>query len=109
MSDKLTHFLIDLASDSIRMDAFLADPAGMLATSLLTDEEKRAVLTRDGHRVRSALGFSLAMPEPVAVMKKRPPTLKDQNTNDSAKPAANKQRKPGSKKGSPAARKGGRK
>lgn len=108
MSDKLTHFLIDLASDPVRMDAFQADPAGMLATSLLTGEEQSAVLTRDGHRVRSALGFSLA-PEPVAVMKKRPPTLKDQSRNDPAKPAANKQRKPGSKKGSPAARKGGRK
>lgn len=107
MRDNLSHFLIDLASDPMRMNAFLADPAGALAASLLTDEEKAAVLTRDSARVRRAFGFMLAMDEPVAVMKKRPPTRKDRN--GPSDPVATKQRKPGSKKRAPATRKGGRK
>jgi hypothetical protein len=113
LSDNLSHFLIDLASDSDRMAAFLVDPAGALAGSLLTDEEKAAVLTRDTARVRAALGrFSLAMAEPVAVMKKRPiiNPRKDRKTDDPPEPVASKQRKPGStSKRKPAARKGGRK
>lgn len=110
MSDNLSHFLINLASDPVRMNAFLADPEETLAASLLTDEEKAAVLTRDSARVRAAIGLSLAMDEPVAVMKKRPPIPK-RRKDDPAEPpdpVATKQRKPGSKKRTPA-RKGGRK
>jgi hypothetical protein len=111
LSDNLSHFLIDLASDSDRMAAFLADPAGALAGSPLSDEEKAAVLTRDSARVRAAFGFSLAMDEPVAVMKKRPIITpgKKRKTDDPPEPVATKQRKPGSSKRKPASRKGGRK
>jgi hypothetical protein len=111
VSDNLSHFLIDLASDPVRMGAFLADPDGTLAASLLTDEEKAAVLTRDSARVRAAIGLNLAMDEPVAVMKKRPPIPKRRkdDTAGPPDPVASKQRKPGSKKRTPAARKGGRK
>jgi hypothetical protein len=112
LSDNLSHFLIDLASDSDRMAAFLADPAGALAGSLLTDEEKAAVLTRDSVRVRAAFRrLNLAMDEPVAVMKKRPIITpgKTRKTDDPPEPVATKQRKPGSSKRKPASRKGGRK
>ncbi|HXD18848.1 MAG TPA: hypothetical protein VN654_17665 [Vicinamibacterales bacterium] len=111
MSDNLNHFLIDLASDADRMAAFTADPAAALAASRLTNEERAAVLSRDSARVRAALGFSLAMAEPVAVTHKRPtinPPGK-RKTDDAPEPVATKQRKPASKKKTPASRKGGRK
>ena len=110
MSDNLSHFLIDLASDSTRMDAFLADPARALAGSLLTDEEKAALLTRDATRVRAALRRLDLAAEPVAAMKKRPMITPARNRTDEdpADPVPPRQRKPASKKRTPA-RKGGRK
>jgi len=74
VSDNLNNFLVDLASDPVRLDAFLADPLRTLNESLLTEDEKAAVMTRDGARIRTALHITpwqAALPE--GVMAKRPP------------------------------------
>ncbi len=56
MNDKLSSFLVDLASDPERMSRFLADPHGLLAEADLTDDQKAAVLSRDSRRLAVALG-----------------------------------------------------
>ena len=74
MSDNLDNFLVDLASDPARLRAFLADPQRTLHESLLTEEEKAAVTTRDGAAIRTALHITpwhTALPE--GAMAKRPP------------------------------------
>ena len=74
MSDNLNNFLVDLASDPARLRAFLADPLRTLNESLLTEDEKAAVTTRDGAAIRTALHITpwhAALPE--GAMAKRPP------------------------------------
>ena len=56
MNDKLSGFLVDLASDPDRMARFLADPHGLLAGVDLTGDQKAAVLSRDSRRLAAALG-----------------------------------------------------
>ena len=77
VSDNLSNFLVDLASDPARMDAFLSDPSAVLNQSVLSEDERAAVLTRDGRRIREALHimpWEAALPE--GAMAKRPPTPK---------------------------------
>jgi hypothetical protein len=77
VSDNLSNFLVDLASDPATMDAFLSDPSGVLNQSVLSEDERAAVLTRDGRRIREALHimpWEAALPE--GAMAKRPPTPK---------------------------------
>lgn len=66
MSNDLSNFLVDLASDPDRMAAFLADPLCMLNESSLTEDEKAAVMTRDAAAIRTALHimpWQAALPE----------------------------------------------
>jgi hypothetical protein len=56
MSEHLKKFLADLASDAERMGRFEVDPAGELAGTKLSQEERRALLSRDSARLRQALG-----------------------------------------------------
>ena len=91
MSNNLSNFLVDLASDPVRMDAFLADPPRILNDSSLTDDEKAAVLTRDGNRIREALQITpwqAALPQGVTA--KRPPAAKGKPKPPAAKPGKNK-------------------
>ena len=55
MSDNLSHFLVDLASDSDRLNAFLADPTQAVNATSMSEYEKAAVLSRDSAQIRSAL------------------------------------------------------
>ena len=77
MSDNLSNFLVDLASDPATMEAFLSNPSAVLDQSVLSEDERAAVLTRDGRRIREALHITpweAALPE--GAMAKRPPTPK---------------------------------
>lgn len=74
MSNNLSNFLVDLASDPGRIAAFLADPLRMLNESSLTEDERAAVMSRDGAAIRTALHITpwhAALPE--GAMAKRPP------------------------------------
>jgi hypothetical protein len=55
MSERLSDFLIALATDSDRMSRYRDDPAGELERAGLTDEERAAVLARDSGLLRLAL------------------------------------------------------
>jgi hypothetical protein len=57
VSETLSNFLVDLASDPHRMHAFLDDPAHVLDRSSLSADEKAAILARDGAEIRRALGL----------------------------------------------------
>jgi hypothetical protein len=56
MNDKLSSFLVDLASDPEKMSRFVADPHSLLVEADLTDNERAAVLSRDSRRLGAALG-----------------------------------------------------
>jgi hypothetical protein len=56
MSVSLTDFLVDLASDPVRMARFTADLPSELENAHLTSAEKAAVMTQDSRRVAEALG-----------------------------------------------------
>jgi hypothetical protein len=91
VSNTLTNFLVDLASDPARMDAFLANPVRLLRESSLTDDDKAAVLTRDGSRIRTALHITpwqAALPQGVTA--KRPPAAKGKPKPPPGKPGKNK-------------------
>jgi hypothetical protein len=59
MSESLSSFLVDLASDPNQMARFLADPARVMDAAGLSAEERAALLARDSTRLRGALGASL--------------------------------------------------
>ena len=56
MSENLSQFLVDLASDPVRMASFSANPGAALDGSLLSTEERNAVLTGDSAEVRRVIG-----------------------------------------------------
>lgn len=58
MSQTLRNFLVDLASQSDRLQAFLSSPSSILDQSALNADEKDAVLSRDGRAIRMAMGLS---------------------------------------------------
>jgi hypothetical protein len=60
VSETLNSFLVDLASDPNRMQAFLADPALTLDQTALSAIEKAAILSRDAGVIRTAMGLSPA-------------------------------------------------
>lgn len=55
MSEKLSDFLIALATDPERMSRYRDDPGRELDLAGLTDEERAAVLARDSGLLRLAL------------------------------------------------------
>ena len=55
MSEILSDFLIDLASDPARLASFAANPEGVLAQSNLEAEERSALLAGDAEGLRMAL------------------------------------------------------
>lgn len=65
MSDKLNDFLIEVAADADKADAFRRDPKSFLQTTRLTGEERVAVMTGDSHRIRAKAD---AMDPPVAMI-----------------------------------------
>lgn len=55
MSDHLSDFLIDVASEPGRLASFAANPGFELDRSPLTAEERAAILAGDAARIRFAL------------------------------------------------------
>jgi hypothetical protein len=55
MSESLSDFLIDLASDPARLASFAANPDGLLAHSRLTREERALLLAGEAEGLRTAL------------------------------------------------------
>ena len=55
MSETLSDFLIDLASDPARLASFAANPEGVLAQTMLTAEERSALLAGEAEGLRMAL------------------------------------------------------
>ena len=94
MSENLTSFLIDLASDAERMARFVANPSDELDRSRLTAYERAAVLAGDGAEIRRALGAS-----PLLAM----------GQVGRGKPAAKPGAKPGGKKKGTAKKSAGKK
>src|SRR5215213_7302680 len=56
MNEKLSAFLVDLASDPDRMAQFLRNPRALLKNTELSVEQRAAVLSRDARRMATALG-----------------------------------------------------
>jgi len=114
VSDKLNDFLIEVASDPDKADAFRRDPKSFLQTTRLTGEERVAVMTGDSHRIRASAD---AQDPPVAMIgpsgaikrskKKGGKKKKGGSTRTGEGPVATKQ--PRKTKRAPAARKSGRK
>jgi len=69
--ETLSSFLVDLACDTRKRTAFLADPAGVLKRSSLDPAAKAALLTRSGGEIRRALGVEIGAAA-VEVLKKGP-------------------------------------
>ncbi len=90
MSESLNHFLVDLASNPDRMAAFMANPARALDHSNLTAPERAAVLTRDGARLRTALGLSPG--EAAASIAKKGPQKKGGKKKGSKKTGGKKKK-----------------
>jgi hypothetical protein len=65
VSDKLNDFLIEVASDPDKADAFRRDPVSFLDRTRLTSEDRVAVLTGDSRRIRATAD---AMDPPVAII-----------------------------------------
>jgi len=58
VSEILRDFLVDLACDPERMQAFVANPALVVDRSALSPNERTAILSRDGRAIRSAMGLA---------------------------------------------------
>ena len=70
MSETLNDFLVDLASDRDRMQAFLSNPTLVLDQSSLPAKAKAAVLSRDARAIRTAMGMAPAAASENFFMKK---------------------------------------
>jgi hypothetical protein len=55
VSDNLSHFLVDLASNPDQMRAYLADPARVLESASLNADERAAMLSCDSAKIRDVL------------------------------------------------------
>jgi hypothetical protein len=55
MSDNLSNFMVDLASDPDKMARFMSNPLDELDDSLLTAPERAVVLSRDGVKLQVLL------------------------------------------------------
>lgn len=64
MSENLSNFLVDLASDPDRMASFLMDPGALLDRARLTADEKAAVLSQDPRRLSDMFAEDNG-PEPI--------------------------------------------
>ena len=60
MSDRLTDFLVNLATDPDKLQQYAADPGASMDAAGLTPEERTAVLSRDTATIRQAMGQSMA-------------------------------------------------
>lgn len=56
VSDNLSNFLVDVASNPDRMASFAANPLGELDRAPLTADERAVVLAGDSAGIRQALG-----------------------------------------------------
>jgi hypothetical protein len=55
MSDNLSNFLVDLASDPDRMARFIANPMGEMDESPLTPAERQIIIAEDEDELQRAL------------------------------------------------------
>jgi hypothetical protein len=55
MSDNLSNFMVDLASDPDKLARFMSNPLNELDDSLLTAPERAVVLRRDGVKLQVLL------------------------------------------------------
>jgi hypothetical protein len=55
MSENLSNFLVDLASDPDRMARFVSNPTGELDLTALSAAERQMVMSGDGGRLADAL------------------------------------------------------
>lgn len=60
MNERLTNFLVGLASDPNRLSSFSANRAAELKAAGLTTKDAAAILSGDSGRIRQALGLSAA-------------------------------------------------
>lgn len=93
MSETLTDFLVDLASDADRMQAFLANPAQLLDQSALSGDEKAALLTRNGDAIRRAMGPMTAADSGLQLEKKAPVKKKGSKKKGGKKKGGAKKKK----------------
>jgi hypothetical protein len=105
MSENLSNFLVDLASDADRMARFRANPFLEMAEAGLTDAERSAVLAQDSRELNQAL----ASPKQriTHVLNKKGPK-KGGKKKGTKKGGAKKGSKKGGARKSPAKRKGTR-
>ena len=61
MSDNLSEFLVDLASNPDRMAAFQADPARVFDEAGLTDQERTVIESRDPRLLSSTVGAAMRL------------------------------------------------
>ena len=58
MSDALTRFLVDLASDPERMRRYAQDPGAEIELAGLSIEHRTVLLSKDATQIRHALGHA---------------------------------------------------
>ena len=90
MSETLSDFLIDLASDPARLASFAANPEGVLAQTMLTAEERSALLAGESEGLRMALATGLAAARKGG---KKPSGKKKKNGGGGIKKAKSKKKK----------------
>jgi len=61
MSDKLSEFLVDVASNPDRMAAFHADPARVFDEAGLTSEEQAVIQSRDPRLMSRTVGAAMRL------------------------------------------------
>lgn len=91
MNIDLSNFLVDLVSQQGRIADFLADPGRVLDESSLTAEEKSALLSGDGARIRKALGLAAGEAAASVLNKSKKPSKRKPT------PKPTKKKKPGRK------------
>jgi hypothetical protein len=96
MSDNLSNFLVDLASDPDRMARFMANPLGEMDESPLTPAERQIIIADDEDELQRALrplktnGSQAGGGGTAAVQKPKKKYHKKKSTTKKKKPAGKK-------------------
>jgi hypothetical protein len=101
MSENLSDFLVDLASNPDRMAAFTGDPVGTVEGAGLTEEEQAAVLSGDSRHIARRLGPQKTdeIIENLEITRRRGPRKPSKKAPPKKKaPARKKKRAPARKK-----------
>jgi hypothetical protein len=71
MSENLSNFLVDLASDPARMARFMVNPVSELDDTALTPEERTIVIAADADQLRRTLALAKSNGSQVSQVKKK--------------------------------------